>query len=111
MVFIQSERESTDEPRPLRRMVKPAPEVELKRRSTRAVRLGSGILTIRLARWKASEIPKPSIVWYFLLGSTVIFVVDCLGPSWGIARTAIGSAAAAMRPCVRSIVKLVEMVN
>ena len=37
--------------------------------------------TILLARWKASENPKPSMVWYFLSTLTVIRFAACRGPT------------------------------
>lgn len=40
-------------------MERPAPVSVLKKRSRRAFCFGSGMLTIRFARWKASEIPNP----------------------------------------------------
>ena len=81
---------------PFRRIVRPAPEVVLKRRSRISRCCFVGRLTITLARWKASETPNPSIVWYFLLRSIVIVVVDCLDniSELGIAATAMGIAAA-----------------
>lgn len=71
MEFMRSERESEEEPIPLRRILKPAPVVVLKRTSRTARCLGAGRLTIWLARWKASEKPKPSIVWKVLETSIV----------------------------------------
>lgn len=48
---------------PMRRMEKPALVVLLKSTSRSARRSSEERLTIPFARWKASENPKPSIVW------------------------------------------------
>lgn len=72
--FMRSERESEEDPIPLRRMEKPAPVVVLNRTSRTARCLAAGRLTIWFARWKASEKPNPSIVWKVLEVSIVSVV-------------------------------------
>lgn len=94
--FIRSERESDEEPMPFRRMEKPAPVVVLNRTSRTARCFAAGRLTIWLARWKASEKPKPSIVWKVLKTSIVSVVARFWSWISGAAR-ARGKAGARMR--------------
>lgn len=73
IVFMKSELLLGDDPMPLRRMLKPAPVVRLKSRSSSSFCLVlSDIFVIKFALWKAKLNPKPSIRWYVWERSTVI---------------------------------------
>jgi hypothetical protein len=72
IVFIKSLLLLGVEPMPLRSIEKPAPVVVLKSRSRTSRWFEPCRLTTRFARWKAPLKPKPSMVWYLLLVSTVM---------------------------------------
>jgi hypothetical protein len=96
-VFMKSLELSRLLPMPLRTMEKPAPVVVLKRRSMTSDRLGSGRFMMPFALWKASEHPKPSIVWNFCDRLTVIVLEACRGSTAGEAAAAVYSAPATRR--------------
>lgn len=103
MLFMRSDLESEEDPIPLRRMEKPAPVLVLKRTSRTARCLGAGRLTIWFARWKASEKPKPSMLWK-VLETSIVRVVARLVRS--------GAAmASGMAAPMRSVGKIIVVVG
>jgi hypothetical protein len=104
MVFIKSLLLFDVEPMPLRRIEKPAPVVVLKSKSKTSRCFGACNLTIRFARWKAALMPKPSMVWYCFVASTVMRC-DCRTSRDGDADARRGATTRANRlECVRCIV-------